>query len=139
MLIGVIVVFFVSLLPVRVVTLWNFYSSVSEKEALGFVGYYSLLYFPRILFYMNSATNPILYGLVSTQFRNAFWEIACPRRRRRQSLANQHSGTSCTLIHKTVSFCGNNIETLPLSSPMKSARGNGFHCSCKTTQRLRVG
>lgn len=43
--------------------------------ALGVDGYYSLLYFCRIMLYLNSAMNPILYNLMSSKFRDGFLRL----------------------------------------------------------------
>lgn len=43
--------------------------------SLGIDGYYSLLYFCRIMLYLNSAMNPILYNLMSSKFRDGFLKL----------------------------------------------------------------
>lgn len=45
-------------------------------ETLGNEGYFPLLYFCRIMFYVNSAVNPILYNLMSSKFRSGFLKLA---------------------------------------------------------------
>ncbi len=72
MLMIVIVVFFICLLPIRIVTLWFVYSSVESKEDLGLEGWLNLITFARIMLYANSAINPVIYNIVSTKFREAF-------------------------------------------------------------------
>lgn len=79
MLAIIIVLFFVCLLPLRVFTLWNVYSSDSEKNSLGFERYMHVLSFARIMHYINSAINPVVYNVVSTKFRSAFLRTVCRR------------------------------------------------------------
>ncbi|XP_017091263.2 thyrotropin-releasing hormone receptor isoform X4 [Drosophila bipectinata] len=75
MLGAVVLSFFVCLLPFRVLTLWIILSSDQTLHDLGLVRYYSLLYFCRIMLYLNSAMNPILYNLMSTKFRRGFGRL----------------------------------------------------------------
>ncbi|BFF91767.1 motilin receptor [Drosophila madeirensis] len=72
MLGAVVLSFFVCLLPFRVLTLWIILSTDQALHELGLVRYYSLLYFCRVMLYLNSAMNPILYNLMSTKFRRGF-------------------------------------------------------------------
>ena len=72
MLVAVISLFFMCLLPVRVVSLWLVYTDSQTIQALGLEAYLSLLSFARIMFYLNSATNPIVYNVISIKFRRAF-------------------------------------------------------------------
>ncbi|XP_020813847.1 kappa-type opioid receptor-like [Drosophila serrata] len=75
MLGAVVLSFFVCLLPFRVLTLWIILSTDQTLHDLGLVRYYSLLYFCRIMVYLNSAMNPILYNLMSTKFRRGFGRL----------------------------------------------------------------
>lgn len=43
--------------------------------SLGLDGYYILLYFCRVMLYLNSAINPILYNLMSSKFREGFVKL----------------------------------------------------------------
>ncbi|XP_002137116.2 growth hormone secretagogue receptor type 1 isoform X2 [Drosophila pseudoobscura] len=72
MLGAVVLSFFVCLLPFRVLTLWIILSTDQALHEIGLVRYYSLLYFCRVMLYLNSAMNPILYNLMSTKFRRGF-------------------------------------------------------------------
>ncbi|KAK6622436.1 hypothetical protein RUM44_002247 [Polyplax serrata] len=76
MMLGTVVTFFfVCLLPFRALIVWIVLAPHEEVMKLGNEGYYSLLYFCRIMFYLNSATNPILYNLMSSKFRNGFLKL----------------------------------------------------------------
>lgn len=39
--------------------------------------YYNVLYFCRVMLYLNSAVNPILYNLMSSKFRKGFRKVYC--------------------------------------------------------------
>lgn len=72
MLLSVIVMFFVCVLPFRVFSLWLIYASDSDKTRMGLEMYLNVLSFTRVMFYLNSACNPVLYNMFSTKFRKAF-------------------------------------------------------------------
>ena len=72
MLAVVVVVFFICLLPFRVLQLWIIFFPQSVFDILGQTGFYFILYSCRILLYINSAVNPIIYNAVSSKFRNGF-------------------------------------------------------------------
>lgn len=75
MLASVCVTFFVCLLPFRLMTLWIIMSSSEDIHSLGMETYYSILFICRILLYVNSSANPILYNLISSKFRAAFCRV----------------------------------------------------------------
>ncbi|XP_036323558.1 growth hormone secretagogue receptor type 1-like isoform X1 [Rhagoletis pomonella] len=75
MLGAVVLSFFLCLLPFRMLTMWIILSSEQTFFDIGVERYYSLLYFCRIMFYLNSAINPILYNLMSTKFRKGFLRL----------------------------------------------------------------
>lgn len=71
----VVLSFFICLLPFRALTLAVICVSNESMIKLGFEGYYSILYFSRVMLYLNSAVNPILYNLMSTKFREGFLRL----------------------------------------------------------------
>lgn len=76
MMLGTVVLsFFICLLPFRALTLWIIIVPPETVMSLGVEGYYILLYFCRIMLYLNSAVNPILYNLMSTKFRDGFLKL----------------------------------------------------------------
>ena len=75
MLASVCVTFFICLLPFRLMTLWIIYSTPEDITNLGMETYYILLFICRILLYVNSSANPILYNLISSKFRAAFIRV----------------------------------------------------------------
>ena len=72
MLLSVIVLFFICVVPFRFTSILYDFISDSTWENIGFEGYLNIMNFVRIMFYLNSAANPILYNVFSTKFRNAF-------------------------------------------------------------------
>ena len=72
MLCAVIIVFFLCLIPGRLIVLWMTFATKRDLISLGFEGYLSLNAFSRIMYFLNSAANPIIYNVISTKFRNAF-------------------------------------------------------------------
>ncbi|XP_061397658.1 bombesin receptor subtype-3-like [Musca vetustissima] len=74
MLGAVVVAFFLCLLPFRLLTL-GIILAPDKIHDLGLESYYNILYFSRIMLYLNSAINPILYNLMSTKFRKGFYKL----------------------------------------------------------------
>ncbi|XP_011412954.3 QRFP-like peptide receptor [Magallana gigas] len=77
MLIIVIVTFFLCLLPQRIVGIWIIFADHGALYALGLEGYLNLITFPRVLMYISSATNPIIYNIMSTKFKSALKDTVC--------------------------------------------------------------
>lgn len=75
MLASVCVTFFICLLPFRLMTLWIIFSTPEDILNIGMDTYYILLFVSRILLYVNSSANPILYNLISSKFRSAFIKV----------------------------------------------------------------
>ncbi|XP_013383401.1 gastrin/cholecystokinin type B receptor [Lingula anatina] len=86
LLVGIIVMFFVCVLPVRIFTLWLIFGTSDSKQWLSIDSQLNLLSFVRMAFYLNSAVNPVLYNMLSSNFRHAFATtvFVCKRRRRRR-------------------------------------------------------
>lgn len=71
----VVLSFFICLLPFKALTLWIIVFPPETIMSLGIDGYYILLYFCRVMLYLNSAINPILYNLMSSKFREGFMKL----------------------------------------------------------------
>ena len=99
MLATVVCVFFICLFPLRVFLLFVLQANASTIQQLGMEPYYNLLYFSRIMFYVNSCINPILYNMTSTRFRNAFWKVVTGKKYRRGE-----NSRSSSYLHHTTSF-----------------------------------
>ncbi|XP_076060972.1 growth hormone secretagogue receptor type 1-like [Oratosquilla oratoria] len=110
MLATVVLFFFLCILPIRVLFLWILAVPSENITALGIEGYYNLLYFCRVMAYINSSINPVLYNMTSTKFRNAFrrvfscWASARP--------AGYHPGLSCSSSYANASSVSNNLRLL---------------------------
>lgn len=79
----VVVSFFLCLLPFRALILWIILAPPEYNilEDIGAKNFYLLLFFCRIMLYINSALNPILYNLMSSKFRDGFRRLCGIRRR----------------------------------------------------------
>ena len=75
MLIFIVILFFISLCPFRIVTLWLIFTPTEKVIYIGLEGYLNLMSFSRIMMYINSAGNPIIYSLTSTKFKAAFKRV----------------------------------------------------------------
>lgn len=106
MMLGAVVLsFFLCLLPFKALTFVVVVSSESII-ALGPEKYYNILYFSRIMCYLNSSINPILYNLMSSKFREGFRRLLhLPKR--------DHLGRKGTITTTTT--------TLTTSSSRKSS------------------
>lgn len=90
----VVLSFFLCLIPFRVFILWIIIAPEEKVYQLGVEKYYNILYFCRIMVYLNSAINPILYNLMSSKFRTGF--IICSESRRRLYFKRSRNGTFST-------------------------------------------
>ncbi|XP_023341475.1 neuromedin-U receptor 1 [Eurytemora carolleeae] len=71
----VVTFFFACLLPFKVLTMWIVVSPVEVFDVIDSEVYFNLLYFSRLMFYINSAINPILYNTMSSRFRERFRRV----------------------------------------------------------------
>ena len=101
MLAAVVACFFVCLLPFRVLTTWLIFSSPEDIKALGMESYYTILYACRIMLYLNSAVNPVLYNLISSKFRDAFMTVLCCKRSNRLLLRQSTFNTTSSSLVMT--------------------------------------
>ncbi len=73
----VVFTFFVCLLPYRALTLWIIFLP-HEWQIMSIFGqdtFHHILSFCRVMLYLNSAINPILYNLMSSKFRDGFRKL----------------------------------------------------------------
>lgn len=77
MLGAVVLSFFLCLLPFRILTLLVILVSEEHWKTFKMEHYYNVLYFCRVMLYLNSAVNPILYNLMSSKFRKGFRKVYC--------------------------------------------------------------
>ncbi|KAI8130090.1 Thyrotropin-releasing hormone receptor [Lucilia cuprina] len=114
MLVAVVASFFLCLLPFRAFTIWIIASSQEEVGSLGLEGYYNILYFCRIMLYLNSALNPILYNLMSSKFRSGFWRLivsCCRHHKRKRNLCSRHQITTYTKRETNVIKNSNSLRS----------------------------
>ncbi|KAK9302060.1 hypothetical protein QLX08_005799 [Tetragonisca angustula] len=93
----VVFCFFLCLLPFRALTLWILLAPIKVIVDFGVERYFTLLYFCRVMFYLNSAINPILYNLMSTKFREGFLRLCGlgPHRKKKKK-TSEKTGTCTT-------------------------------------------
>ncbi|XP_033197579.2 ecdysis triggering hormone receptor isoform X1 [Bombus vancouverensis nearcticus] len=93
----VVFCFFLCLLPFRALTLWILVVPIKVILDFGIERYFTLLYFCRVMFYLNSAINPILYNLMSTKFREGFLRVCGlgPNRKKKKKTSDK-TGTYTT-------------------------------------------
>ncbi|XP_041370960.1 cholecystokinin receptor type A-like [Gigantopelta aegis] len=72
MMVYIIVLFFVCILPIRVAILLVVFLTPETMQSIGLEAYLNVLSCVRIMMYINSAGNPIIYGLLSTKFRESY-------------------------------------------------------------------
>lgn len=75
MLLTVVVSFFVCLSPYRLLIFYIVVTPAEKIAAIDSDTFFGLLNFCRIMFYLNSAGNPILYNLMSSKFRKGFLRL----------------------------------------------------------------
>ncbi|CAL4062341.1 unnamed protein product, partial [Meganyctiphanes norvegica] len=117
MLATVVTFFFICLFPLRIFFVWLIASKEEDIYSLGIEAYYNITWCCRVIFYLNSCINPILYVMTSSRFKTAFLRVFGIRHRlRRQDTytntsCNHHSvansqrlnyGTNCSLVYKSM-------------------------------------
>jgi neuromedin U receptor 2 len=92
LMVVVVIMFFVCLVPQRAISLWLIFASKIDIMSLKLEGYLLLKTFPRVLVYMNSAINPIIYNFTSTKFKNAFKNVLSCRQKLYKSVKQRMKG-----------------------------------------------
>lgn len=75
MLLIIVISFFVCLSPYRLLIFYIVIAPAEEIATIDYDTFFGLLNFCRIMFYLNSAGNPILYNLMSSKFRRGFLKL----------------------------------------------------------------
>lgn len=91
----VVLCFFLCLMPYRVLALWIIITPSELSDNVSPEKWYNLLYFSRIMLYINSAINPILYNLMSSKFRIGFCRVCFCCKRPKERIQNRR-------VHRTV-------------------------------------
>jgi hypothetical protein len=110
MLATVVVFFFACMLPFKVLTLWIVTLQVEVMDVVTIETFYIMLYFSRVMFYINSAINPILYNIMSSKFREGFkrvfhcvdWPLS--PRRRHLGMVGARSSSSDWRMHRRTTY-----------------------------------
>nr|CAD7439456.1 unnamed protein product [Timema bartmani] len=122
MMLGTVVLsFFICLLPFRALIFWIIIAPSETLYSLGAEAYYNLLFFCRIMFYLNSAVNPILYNLMSSKFRDGFMRLCGLRRRTSDPTHLGRRGTFNT-TSTTTTTCSGNHRSSPESFWRRSVK-----------------
>nr|XP_012148323.1 PREDICTED: growth hormone secretagogue receptor type 1 isoform X3 [Megachile rotundata] len=86
LLLSVVLCFFLCLTPYRVLILYIIVAPAEQIAAIDRDTFFAVLNFSRIMFYLHSAVDPILYNLMSSKFRRGFLQLcrltACERSNR---------------------------------------------------------
>ncbi|PNF24592.1 hypothetical protein B7P43_G03070 [Cryptotermes secundus] len=106
----VVLSFFVCLMPFRALTLWIIVAPQEAVFSLDIETYYNLLYFCRVMIYINSAINPILYNLMSSKFRDGFMRLCGLRNNTRQDLYLDRKGTFNMTSSTTTTNCSSGLQ-----------------------------
>ncbi|XP_066590390.1 growth hormone secretagogue receptor type 1 isoform X4 [Prorops nasuta] len=77
MLLAVVFSFFLCLSPFKLLSFFIIVAPAEQVDSINHDTFYNILYFSRVMFYLNSAVNPILYNLMSSKFRSGFLKL-CP-------------------------------------------------------------
>jgi hypothetical protein len=99
MLIIIIVLFFVTLFPIRSITLWLIFTPSNDVTKIGLEAFLNLISWTRILMYVNSASNPVIYSLMSTKFQRAFKKVL------RRNTENRYTATMSARFN-----CNKNVQ-----------------------------
>ncbi|XP_074644015.1 QRFP-like peptide receptor [Tubulanus polymorphus] len=91
MLVSIIILFITCMLPFRILTMYLMYTPMTRiKVEVGVYRMFYLILFARVMYYLNSACNFLVYNAHSTKFRCAFRAVLC---RRGKIVAENNGGT----------------------------------------------
>ncbi|XP_060810997.1 growth hormone secretagogue receptor type 1 isoform X3 [Bombus pascuorum] len=90
MLLSVVISFFICLSPYRILIFYIVIAPAEQIAAIDRDTFFAFLNFSRIMFYLHSAIDPILYNLMSSKFKKGFLELCrmkkCAKRRLRSNM-----------------------------------------------------
>ncbi len=75
MLAAVVFCFFACIMPFKTLTLFIIACPFDVTDVVDTEVYFNLIYFCRVMVYINSAINPILYNVMSSKFRDGFKRV----------------------------------------------------------------
>ena len=106
----VVLSFFLCLMPFRAFTLWIIVAPQEAVFSLNIETYYNILYFCRVMTYLNSAINPILYNIMSSKFRDGFFRLCHLKNKARHDILLGRKGTFNTTSSTTTTTCSSNLQ-----------------------------
>ncbi|XP_049813938.1 uncharacterized protein LOC126260644 [Schistocerca nitens] len=119
----VVAAFFVCLLPFRAFTVWIIAAPPETVVSIGYENHYGLLCLCRVMHYLNSAVNPILYNLMSSKFRDGFSRLCCRCGWAGGPLGRRGTGLSSSATATTVrSSAGDSLWRRPGRASSSSSR-----------------
>lgn len=93
MLLTIVISFFICLSPYRILI---FYIVISPAEKIATINrdtFFVLLNMSRIMIYLHSAIDPILYNLMSSKFRKQFFKLCKMKKCKSKEMRNNVTGT----------------------------------------------
>uniref|UniRef100_A0A0C9QBK4 GHSR_0 protein n=1 Tax=Fopius arisanus TaxID=64838 RepID=A0A0C9QBK4_9HYME len=102
MLLTVVFSFFICLAPFKIFTSYIVLAPTEDIDAIDLDTYFNILYFSRVMCYLNSAINPILYNLMSSRFRLGFLKLCGLRRRSRTDRSTTRSTLTTRSSRRTI-------------------------------------
>ena len=79
MMFTVSMLFFSCLLPFKIISIWTTFDMTSILRIVGFENFLNYIYVARILYYLNSTTNPVIYSLLSSRFKKHTKTMFCAK------------------------------------------------------------
>lgn len=135
----VVLSFFLCLIPFRIFILWIIIVPDEMVKRLGVEKYYNILYFCRIMVYLNSAINPILYNLMSSKFRAGFLDCSGHRK---FYFRRSRNGTFSTTVNSYRSSTFRHSSLRPSrnhSLVVKSSESPDSNRSCDSRSKIFGG
>ncbi|CAL1534090.1 unnamed protein product [Lymnaea stagnalis] len=128
MMVAVMFMYFICLLPLRCMQVWTLFASESDFIDLGQEGFLNLVNTSRILMYLNSATNPVIYGLLSSNFRAAFKQSFYTCKLRRQGRGKYNSAYYSRQHHHHYLYQQTQVTNSNASCSSADVRKEALNC-----------
>lgn len=93
MLLSVVISFFICLSPYRILIFYIVIAPAEQIAAIDRDTFFAFLNFSRIMFYLHSAIDPILYNLMSSKFKKGFLELCKIKKCAKRGLRSNMTGT----------------------------------------------
>ncbi|XP_033197583.1 ecdysis triggering hormone receptor isoform X3 [Bombus vancouverensis nearcticus] len=93
MLLSVVISFFICLSPYRILIFYIVIAPAEQIAAIDRDTFFAFLNFSRIMFYLHSTIDPILYNLMSSKFKKGFLELCRMKKCAKRGLRSNMTGT----------------------------------------------